>query len=111
MCNGYNLSDIAGPLLSYYELDLSMSASWHHFQITHKRLPFICSCCYASLAPMKDMEVTVYGRTLTCPAFARLLHGVLRMLIDQLSVTSFNVAIFNIAASGSDASNGPILAR
>jgi len=58
------------------------------------------------------MEVVVMGDSLDCPAFARLLHGALRTLIDQLAATSFNVGILNILAETGGGSRGqPIIAR
>ena len=58
------------------------------------------------------MEIVVFGESLTCPAFALLLHGALRTLIDQLAATSFNVGILNISAdTGSGSGDLPIVAR
>jgi hypothetical protein len=52
------------------------------------------------------------GDSLACPAFAQLLHGALRTLIDQLGATSFNVGILNISAQTGGGSGGqPIIAR
>jgi hypothetical protein len=52
--------------------------------------------CYASIAPVKDMEVVVVGRHLCCPAFQRLLYVALRGLIDGLGAVTFNVGVLNL---------------
>eukprot|EP00899_Mesostigma_viride_P007252 jgi/Mesvir1/16528/Mv10074-RA.2 len=48
--------------------------------------------CFASITPVKDMEVLVMGSSLESPAVHVLLHAVLRALIDDLGVQTFNVA-------------------
>ena len=69
--------------------------------------------CYASLAPTKDMEITILGDELTCPAFAGLLHGALRALIDRLGALTFNVGILNISLEqdGAASQQQPVIAR
>ena len=69
--------------------------------------------CYASLAPTKDMEITILGDELTCPAFAGLLHGALRTLIDRLGALTFNVGILNISLEqdGAASQQQPVIAR
>ena len=80
--------------------------------ISHSNVPRCRAKCYASLSPTKDMEIVVLGESLACPAFALLLHGALRTLIDQLAVTSFNVGILNICADNGNGSGGePVVAR
>lgn len=50
------------------------------------------------------------GDGLGCQAFAGLLHGALRALIDLLGVAAFNVSILNIKV-GPSATHGPVVAR
>ncbi len=57
----------------------------------------------AALAPIKDMEVTVIGNSLECPDFQLMLFVALRTLIDRLGAAAFNVGIFNVGISGSNA--------
>ena len=71
----------------------------------------------AALAPIKDMEVTVVGDSLECPAFQLMLFVALRALIDRLGAATFNVGIFNTGIAGSNARAAealeatPVLAR
>ena len=95
------------------------AAGVHKQKLTLQRMrgrsmPFGCrAVCYASLAPMKDMEITILGDELTCPAFAGLLHGALRTLIDRLGALTFNVGILNISLAQDRAASQqqPIIAR
>ena len=48
------------------------------------------------------METVIHGTSLLSNAFAAAVHGVLRTLIDQLGVTTFNVGISGMAAVGTD---------
>ena len=58
------------------------------------------------------MEMYVLGQSLCDLVFARLLHGCLRCLIDQLEVTSFNVGIHNIhLGKGGTNPRDPVVAR
>ncbi|KAL0045197.1 hypothetical protein WJX82_000372 [Trebouxia sp. C0006] len=58
--------------------------------------------CYPSITPLKDMETVIHGTSLLSSAFAAAVHGVLRTLVDQLGVTTFNVGISGMAAIGND---------
>jgi len=58
--------------------------------------------CYPSITPLKDMETVIHGTSLLSSAFQAAVHGVLRTLIDQLGVTTFNVGISGMAAVGND---------
>ncbi|CAD7698388.1 unnamed protein product [Ostreobium quekettii] len=51
---------------------------------------------HASLTPVKDMEVILWGTSLVSPAFQAGLHAVLRALIDDMGVRTFNVAILGM---------------
>jgi len=55
--------------------------------------------CFASIVPLKDMEVTVIGRHLCCPAFQKLLHISLRTLIDGCGSRTFNCGVLNLDLS------------
>lgn len=44
----------------------------------------------------QDCEVVVHGSSLASPAFQRLLYTALRGLIDELSMSTFNAAIYHI---------------
>lgn len=48
------------------------------------------------------METVIHGTSLLSSAFQAAVHGVLRTLIDQLGVTTFNVGISGMAAVGND---------
>jgi hypothetical protein len=48
---------------------------------------------YASLVPLKDLELCISGPSVECADFRALLHAALRTLIDRAGVTSFNVSI------------------
>ncbi len=48
------------------------------------------------------METVIHGTSLLSSAFAAAVHGVLRTLVDQLGVTTFNVGISGMAAIGND---------
>ena len=54
------------------------------------------------MTPLKDMETIIHGTSLLSSAFQAAVHGVLRTLIDQLGVTTFNVGISGMAAVGND---------
>ncbi|KAL0039791.1 hypothetical protein WJX77_008140 [Trebouxia sp. C0004] len=58
--------------------------------------------CYPSITPLKDMETVIHGTSLLSSAFQAAVHGVLRTLIDQLGVTTFNVGISGMAAVDND---------
>lgn len=45
------------------------------------------------------MEIFILGRSMRDPAFIQALHAVLRLLIDEEDVKTFNVAIFGIGLS------------
>ena len=49
------------------------------------------------MAPTKDMELCVQGRSLSCGAFQALLFAALRALIDGLGCATFNVGVYNVA--------------
>ena len=67
---------------------------------------------FAALAPAKDAEVVLHGRSLACPALAALLHAALRAFIDRLGVTAFNVAALNLRADGAPAdADRPVVVR
>lgn len=51
---------------------------------------------WPSLAPVKDMEVLLLGESMCDPTFVKALHTVLRLMIDELDVKTFNVAIFGM---------------
>lgn len=51
---------------------------------------------WPSLAPVKDMEVFLLGKSMCDPVFVKALHTVLRLMIDELHVKTFNVAIFGM---------------
>lgn len=51
---------------------------------------------FASICPYKDMEVTVLGSHMACPAFQRMLHASLRAVIDGCGCRTFNVGMLNI---------------
>lgn len=51
---------------------------------------------FASVAPVKDMEIVVVGQHLCCPAFQRMLHAALRSFIDGLGAVTFNVGVLNV---------------
>ncbi len=48
------------------------------------------------------METVIHGTSLLSSAFQAAVHGVLRTLIDQLGVTTFNVGISGMAAVDND---------
>jgi hypothetical protein len=66
---------------------------------------------FASVAPVKDMEITVVGRHMCCPAFQRMLHAALRGLIDGLGVAAFNVGVLNVDVTVQAPSTGVGLGR
>lgn len=51
---------------------------------------------WPSLAPVKDMEVLLLGESMCDPTFVQAFHAVLRLMIDELDVKTFNVAIFGM---------------
>lgn len=51
------------------------------------------------------METIVQGAALTSPSFQAAIHAVLRTLIDQLGVMTFNVGISGIVILGSVSSS------
>lgn len=51
------------------------------------------------------METIVQGASLTSPSFQAAFHAVLRTLIDQLGVMTFNVGISGIVVPGGVSSN------
>ncbi len=63
------------------------------------------ACIYANLSPVKDMEVVVTGRSLTCKTFQSMTYTALRALIDRLGVATFNAAILGIDLELSDDSS------
>ncbi|KAK3240162.1 hypothetical protein CYMTET_49980 [Cymbomonas tetramitiformis] len=75
--------------------------------------------CYANMSPLKDMEVVLIGRHLTSSAFATALHNILRCLIDDRGVRTFNVGISGMALGSGQAREGsqaaqiaaPVVAR
>jgi hypothetical protein len=48
---------------------------------------------YACIAPLKDCECVVRGASVGSPAFVRLLHLVLRTLLDRCGVATFNATV------------------
>ena len=58
--------------------------------------------CYASVAPLKDCEVTVHGASAASPAFVLLLHLALRTLLDRCGVVSFNAAVEGLSLAPAD---------
>ena len=68
--------------------------------------------CYAALAPAKDMELVLHGRSLGCPALAALLFAALRALTDGLGVTAFNVTALRMPPDSAPSSAGsPVVVR
>ena len=68
--------------------------------------------CYAALAPAKDAELVLHGRSLACPALAALLFAALRALADGLGVTAFNVAALHMRPDGAPSGAGlPVVVR
>eukprot|EP00892_Ulva_mutabilis_P006401 jgi/Ulvmu1/4132/UM019_0111.1 len=63
---------------------------------------------WPSLAPVKDMEIVLVGKAICDAAFVKALHSVLRVLIDELDVKAFNVAIFGIDLEEADARYSPV---
>jgi hypothetical protein len=53
--------------------------------------------CFASVAPYKDCECVVHGASVTSPAFVRLLHVVMRALLDRCGVVTFNATVTGLS--------------
>lgn len=101
---------------SFGRLRLTAHKETHNYP---RRLPVTCLCqrsrtmgahslftvcrayCYPSITPLKDMETVIHGSSLTSQSFQAAVHGVLRTLIDQLGVTTFNVGISGMAVASS----------
>lgn len=67
---------------------------------------------WPSLAPVKDMEIVLLGEAMCDQTFVKALHAVLRLMIDDLDVKTFNVAVFGIdlgqARAGASAAHATV---
>lgn len=73
---------------------------------------------WPSLAPCKDMEIVLLGRSLLSEAFAAVLHVCLRTLVDDFQTPCFNIAICHVpvglplnASRASNILDAPMIAR
>jgi hypothetical protein len=57
--------------------------------------------CFASVAPYKDCECVVHGASASSPAFVRLLHIVMRTLLDRCGVVTFNATVSGLSLAPS----------